>query len=261
MRQPISSIHPVFYFVVVKLRRFARHIRWCFGKDTFAKTTQNTLLPHSVHKHKLVVVRQGDPLSQANKVANLQRATAKLNGIVIGPRETFSLCYLLGCATKRKGYLAANTLSNGEVIPKIGGGLCKLPTLIHWVCLHSPLTVTECHQHSFDPFPDEPGVVPSGSGPTFFYNYLDYQLKNNTPYTFQLMLGQEGDYIVGELRADSKLPYRYHVYEANDHFVETEGKRYRKIETWRQKVDANDVLMETALIGKTKSLVKYAKEQ
>jgi len=259
MRRPISSINPVFYFIVVKLRRFIRRMKWWFGNQKFAKTISAGPLKYRVYKHRLVSIRLGDPILQKNKVQNLKIAINNLNGIIIHPGETFSLCYLIGCATKRKGYLEANTLSNGKVSVKIGGGLCKLPILINWICLHSPLTVVECHQHSFDPFPDEAGVIPSGSGPTFFYNYLDYQFKNNTNYTFQFLFSQENEYLNGDLRTDTELPYRYHVFEANDRFVKAGENFYRKTEIWRQKYDVklHAEPIETQLIQKNNALVKY----
>jgi len=206
-----------------------------------------------------MLIRSGDSILQKNKVENLKIAIQKLNGIIIRPGETFSLCYLVGRATRRKGYLEANTLSNGKVAVKVGGGLCKLPILINWICLHSPLTVVECHQHSFDPFPDEPGIVPSGSGPTFFYNYLDYQFKNNTSHTFQLLFWQENEYLHGDLRVDTELPHKYQVFEANDRFVKVEGNFYRRYEVWRHKYDTKSQTepIETQLIQENNSLVKY----
>ncbi|MCL2398705.1 MAG: VanW family protein [Defluviitaleaceae bacterium] len=263
MRRPISSFHPFLYFTIVKLRRFIRRITWWFGKQKFAKTVSPNPLKYRVYKHQLVSIRLGDTALQKNKVENLKIAVNKLNGVLIHPGETFSLCWLLGCATKRKGYLEANTIQNGRVVARIGGGLCKLPILINWICLHSPLTVLECHQHSFDPFPDEPGVIPSGSGPTFFYNYLDYQFKNNTNYTFQFLFWQENEYLCGDLRVDTELPYKYYVFEANDHFVKAKGNFYRKNEVWRHKYETNshEEPVETQLIYKNNSLVKYVPDE
>jgi len=252
MRRPISSVHPILYFIIVKYKRFKRRLTWWFGNQKFAKTISSKPLAYSVYNHQLVSVRSGDLALQKNKVENLKIATGKLNGIIIYPGETFSLCYLLGCVTKRKGYLKANTILNGKLTASIGGGLCKLPILIDWICLHSPLTIVERHQHSFDPFPDEPGVIPSGSGPTFFCNYLDYQFKNNTDYAFQFLFWQENEYLCGDLRVDTELPYRYHVFEANDHFVKVGDNFYRKTEIWRQKCGS-----EAELIRKNNSLLKY----
>ena len=56
--------------------------------------------------------------------------------------------------TARKGYVDGMRLSNGEARPGVGGGICQLANLVHWMVLHSPLTVTERSEHSFDTFPE-----------------------------------------------------------------------------------------------------------
>ena len=79
-------------------------------------------------------------------------------------------------------------LSQGKVTVGVGGGLCPLANLIHWMGLHSPLQLTERHHHSFDPFPDEGRVLPFGSGASLFYNYVDLRFRNPTDQTLQLMV-------------------------------------------------------------------------
>jgi vancomycin resistance protein VanW len=65
----------------------------------------------------------------------------------------------------------------GEARLGIGGGLCQIANLLKWLAIHSPLTVTERHHHSFEPFLDDRRVLPFGSGATIFYNYGDFQVK------------------------------------------------------------------------------------
>ena len=68
----------------------------------------------------------------------------------------------------------------------IGRGICQSSNLIHWLALHLPLTIHERHHHSFEPFPDDGRILLFASGATAFYNYLDFQLTNNTEWTFQI---------------------------------------------------------------------------
>ena len=196
------------------------------------------------------------------RVENLKIALQKLNGIIIKPGEIFSFCYLVGCATKRKGYLDGMLLLHGEAISGVGGGLCQIANLIHWLCLHSSLTVIERHHHGFDPFPDDGRVVPFGSGATIFYNYIDYQFRNDTPHTYQLLFWMDQKCINGDLRVDMDLPYKYHVFERNHHFVKENGSFYRRNELWREKyrkIGQGEVI-ETELLQKNNSLVKYTPE-
>lgn len=78
-------------------------------------------------------------------------------------------------------------LSFGEARPGVGGGICQLSNLIHWMALHSPLQVVERSNHSFDPFPDHNRVLPFGFGAAIFYNYVDLVLHNPTRQHFQLV--------------------------------------------------------------------------
>ena len=262
MRRPISSLNPVFYFISVKLRRFARRLKWRFGGQKFAKTISAEPLKYRVYKHQSVLIRHlgdSDITLQKNKVENLKIALKNLNGIIIYPGETFSFCRLVGCATGRKGYLDGMLLSNGEARAGVGGGLCQIANLIHWLCLHSPLTITERHHHSYDPFPDDGRVIPFGSGATIYYNYIDYQFKNNTGYSFQLLFWLDKKCINGDLRVNTELPYKYHVYEKNHMFVKIGDSFYRRNELWRDKYSKEDsgAVMETELLQKNNSLVKY----
>jgi vancomycin resistance protein VanW len=178
-----------------------------------------------------------DAQLQRNKVTNLTLAIGPIDGILIGPGERFSFYRLVGKATKRRGYLEGMLLHGGEVKPGIGGGLCQLTNLIHWMVLHSPLTVTERHHHSFDPFPDEGRVLPFGSGATVFYNYLDYQFENNTPYTFQLHIWITDEHLKGELRCSEELPHSYHVFERDHKFLRMGSQIYRQNSIFRDVID------------------------
>ena len=265
MRKPLSSINPVFYFAAVKLRRLQRRIKWLAERKKLAKTISKEQLNYRVYKHQSVLIRklgESDLTLQYNKVENLKLAVKNLNGIIIKPGEKFSFWYLVGCPTKKKGYLDGMLLSEGEALSGIGGGLCQIANLIHWLCLHSPLTVTERHHHSYDPFPDSGRVVPFGSGASAFYNYIDYQFKNETEYTFQLLFWFDEKCINGDLRVNIELPYKYHVYEKNHHFVKIEDCFYRRNELWREKYYKKDgIAVETELLQKNNALVKYVPDE
>ena len=71
-------------------------------------------------------------------------------------------------------------LSDGARGAGVGGGICQLANLLHWMVLHSPLTVVERSEHSFDPFPDNGRVLPWGVGCSIAYNYVDLVVRNDT---------------------------------------------------------------------------------
>lgn len=262
----LSQRHPVLYFLSVWEKRIKRRLAWYFGGKRYAVKRSEDKLPYRVKKHQSVLIRKlgcSDIQLQYNKVENLKIAIKKLDGILIKPGETFSFCKLVGRPTKRKGYLPGMELSYGEARAGIGGGLCQIANLIHWLVLHSSLTVTERHHHSFDPFPDEGRVLPFGSGATIFYNYIDYQVTNTTPYTFQINLWISEKCLEGELRISEELDYAYHVYEKEHEFLKIGESYYRKNEIWRNRIAKfeSGKLLETEQIAKNFALVKYIPEQ
>lgn len=261
-RKLLSQRHPVLYFLAVWLRRCIRYADWCFDSKKYANKRSAEKLAFRVKKHQSVLLKKlgdSDMQLQINKVTNLKIATKQIDGILIRPGETFSFCKLVGLPTKRKGYLPGMELSFGKAQSGIGGGLCQISNLIHWLVMHSPLTVTERYHHSFDPFPDDGRVLPFGSGATVFYNYLDYQFTNNTSHTFQINLWFTDKCIEGELRIDTELDYAYHVIEKEHRFLKIDGQFYRKNEIWRDKILKfnGGQVVETELLTKNFARVTY----
>ena len=261
-RKLLSQRHPILYFLAVWARRLSRYYDWYFDNKKYSKTRTTEKLAFRIKKHQSVLLKklgESDMQLQVNKVTNLNIATKKIDGILIRPKETFSFCKLVGLPTKRKGYLLGMELTFGEARAGIGGGICQISNLIHWLVIHSPLTVTERYHHSFDPFPDDGRVLPFGSGATVFYNYRDYQFTNNTDHTFQINLWFTDKCLEGELRIDKELAYGYHVIEKDHQFLKIDGQFYRKNEIWRDKIlkFKSGQIVETELITKNFARVTY----
>lgn len=238
-RKLLSQRHPFLYFLAVNARRIKRRLEWLLDQKKYASAKSDEKLPFRIKKHQSVLLKklgENNEQLQLNKVTNLKIAAARINNMIIKPGETFSFCKLVGLPTKQKGYLLGMELSFGQAKAGIGGGICQISNLIHWLVIHSPLTVTERHHHSFDPFPDDGRVLPFGSGATVFYNYLDYQFTNNTEHTFQLNLWFSDKCLEGELRINNELDYAYHVVEKEHQFLQIDGQFYRKNEIWRDKI-------------------------
>ena len=265
-RKLVSQRHPYLYFLAVWTRRCRRYWDWYFDAKKYSGTLSADKLPFKIKKHQSVLLKklgESDKQLQINKVVNLKIAVKKIDGILIQPGETFSFFKLVGLPTKRKGYLPGMELSFGEARAGIGGGICQISNLIHWLVIHSPLTVTERYHHSFDPFPDDGRVLPFGSGATVFYNYRDYQFTNNTNHTFQLNLWFTDKCLEGVLRIDTELDYAYHVIEKEHRFLKIKGQFYRKNEIWRDKIlkFQSGKIVETELITKNFARVTYTPER
>ena len=166
------------------------------------------MLPHVMFAHRTPLLRQlrnVDMWLQHNKVRNLRIASRKVSGVIVMPGETFSFWRLIGNPTRRKGYVEGMVLFCGQVRTGVGGGLCQLSNLIYWMTLHSPLTVTERHRHSYDVFPDSGRTQPFGTGATCAYNYLDLQIENRTPHPWQLVVDLTDTRMAVDIAADPNV--------------------------------------------------------
>ncbi|KGP75889.1 vancomycin resistance protein [Desulfosporosinus sp. Tol-M] len=202
-----------------------RYLQWIFVRSTrYAGNLQTSQLPYNVAEHRTPLyrrLRNVDMWLQKNKVTNLKLATAKINGLVLEPGETFSFWRLVGKPTKAKGFSEGIILTNGSFVPGVGGGLCQLSNLIYWMALHTPLKVTERWRHTHDVFPDANRTQPFGSGATVVHNYIDLQIKNETPYRYQLLVSVGDSDLEGEWRCEQPSPQKYEVYES-EHLITQE---------------------------------------
>ena len=152
-----------------------------------------------IYKHASLIRRRlgnTDLELQENKAVNLALSAPKVNGILIRPGETFSFWHLIGPDTARHGYKVGLTISNNKPSTGVGGGHCQFTNLIHWMVLHSDLTIVEHHHHDgFDLFPDYKRQIPFGTGTSIVYNYLDYRFRNDTDNVYQLLVYTDGEYL------------------------------------------------------------------
>ena len=155
---------------------------------------------------------------QKNKVTNLKLASKKIDGLVINPGEEFSFWNLVGNATKRKGYKEGLIISNSQMKKGVGGGLCQMANMIHWLVLHTPLQVTEMHHHSDALFPDVKRRVPFGTGTSISYKALDYRFKNTTQNPIQIRVWLDETFLYGEIRSTIPLTQKYKIVEEDNHF-------------------------------------------
>ncbi|MCI3920115.1 VanW family protein [Paenibacillus sp. TRM 82003] len=193
-----------------------RYAVWALQRSGCARERKEAPLSFQATGHATPLyrkLRNVDMWLQHNKVTNVTLAAERLNGLLIRPGETFSYWRTIGKPTKRKGYKEGMVLFYGGFKPGVGGGLCQLSNLIYWMTLHTPLTVTERHRHSYDVFPDANRTQPFGSGATCAYNYLDLQIRNDTSRTYQLLVQVGDQALAGEWRCDTPQIERYEVFE------------------------------------------------
>ena len=226
-----SELSPAAYRIAVEKNIWQRRLKDAFSGARFAAQKQETPLPVLICRHNSLIRRtlgQVDMRLQNNKAVSLGLAAPCVDGILIRPGETFSFWRLVGRCTEKRGFLPGMVLHNGTPGESVGGGMCQFTNLLHWLVLHSPLTVVERHHHAQDLFPDHGRQVPFGIGTSIFYNYLDFRFRNDTDDTYQILVHSDGTYLCGELRCSAAQPCAVHIRTEGERFVrEADGAVYR----------------------------------
>lgn len=232
--------------------------------EKFADKIIGEKLPFTVKGHFSMIERKlngVDMQLQKNKTTNLKIAAKNINGLVIRPGETFSFWKRVGKPTAKKGYLEGLTISGSQLGKGIGGGLCQLANLIHWLVLNSPLEVTEIHHHSDALFPDERRRVPFGTGTSVFYKNVDYRFKNNSDRNVQLLIWINDGVLYGELKAERPFPCRYRITEEDHKFICENGEYFRCSKIYRETISKNSgetIKKELLLNNHSKVMYDYS---
>ena len=261
-RKLFCEISPFTYRLSMEKEILKRHVKDFFWKAPFARERIESSLPVLVYRHKSLIRRRLGNVNmqlQENKAVNLSLAVTHINGILVLPGETFSVWKMIGRTSKSKGYKEGLTIAKGQPSQGIGGGLCQLSNLIHWMMLHSDLTIVEHHHHDgLDLFPDYGRQIPFGTGTSISYNYIDYRVKNETNNTYQLRLWVDGEYLCGELRAAELQAHTFHIHAENEYFSREDNVIYRNGEVYRDVIDrVTGRHLESQLIRTNHAKVMY----
>lgn len=239
-RKLFCELHPVCYAISEKKEIALRHLKDLFSREVIAGTRQAQALPNIVKAHSSILIRKlhgVDLRLQENKVTNIQIACDKINGLIIRPGETFSYWRTVGKSDAKHGFKEGLVISKGKAVSGVGGGLCQMANMIHYLVLNSPLQVTELHHHTDALFPDERRRVPFGTGTSVRYNNCDYRFKNTTDQPVQLLVWIENGELCGELRSQCAFPMRYRLVEENHHFRREGEDYYRISQVYRLVID------------------------
>ena len=260
-RKLFCEINPFFYEVSLRKEYLKRDIKDLFSSNKFANNRSEEVLPNIVKGHCSVLIRKlhgVDIKLQESKVKNIELACSKFNGIIIHPNEVFSFWRLLGRPTAKDGYQFGLVIKKHGVGSAIGGGLCQMANMIHWLVLNSPLEVVEIHHHSDALFPDENRRVPFGTGTSVLYKHVDYRFKNNTKQDIQILLWISNGELCGELRSREPFLNRYKLVEENNHFKKVGDDYYRISQIYKITIDkSNNQELAKDLILDNYSKVMY----
>ncbi|OFI39997.1 vancomycin resistance protein [Arthrobacter sp. SW1] len=266
-RRLFCEISPFTYWISVRKMILARKVRDLLAGTAFARQRDGAALPEVVYRHNSLIRRKlgnVDLHLQENKAVSLGIAAPLVNGVVIRPGETFSFWQLVGRCTSAKGYRVGLTINNGRAESGVGGGLCQFTNLLHWMVLHSELTIVEHHHHGeLDLFPDFNRQIPFGTGTSIVYNYLDYRIRNDTDQNFQFLVHTKDEHLCGELRAERPSALKFHIREEDAYFYESGDEVYRHnriVRLTRDKrtgnvIDTREILENNALVAYDRTLI------
>ena len=109
----------------------------------------------------------------ANRTHNIVLACSMLDGYILAPGEIFSFNNVIGAASCKDGFREAPIISNGKLVPGVGGGLCQVSSTLYNSALLANLKIVERHGHSLPV-----GYVEIGRDATIAYDYLDLKFEN-----------------------------------------------------------------------------------
>lgn len=262
-RVPFSVRFPKLKPVILWTRQTGTSLRLALNRK-IARTKSAESLPYRLYKHASLLLRKlgaSDMKLQHGKIKNLEVAVAAIDGIVIQSGEVFSLWSLVGRPTREKGYVDGMLLSRGQVLEGLGGGLCQLANLLHWMFLHTPFEILERYHHSLDVFPDSGRTIPFGSGATILYNFVDLKAKNVSASPMQIRLWMSEDKLHGEVRTSDSQLDGYHIKETDHCFVEWHGQWYRYNRLWRVSKTRNKRLVSEPVVTNLAPVLYQVDEQ
>ncbi len=106
---------------------------------------------------------------------NISLAADYLRGAVVQPGEVFSLNGRIGWRSAERGFKRGPMYSGGRITSTVGGGVCKIASVIYNVAILADQEIVERHPHSMTvPY------VPPGQDATISYGTLDFKFRNTS---------------------------------------------------------------------------------
>lgn len=115
--------------------------------------------------------------SSWGRAKNVENGTAKINGTLLMPGETFSVTDAVAPFTAENGYELAPSYESGQVVDSYGGGICQVSTTLYNAVLKAELQIDARSNHTmivnYVP-PSKDAAIAEGLMDLVFTNTLDY---------------------------------------------------------------------------------------
>ncbi len=126
--------------------------------------------------------------SSAERIQNIQAASARFHGLLVAPGETFSMGDALGDVSLDNGFAEALIIYGGRTIKGVGGGVCQVSTTLFRTVFYGGYPVVERYSHAYRVSYYEQTVSGSvdtrlaGLDATVYFPLVDFKFTNDTPY-------------------------------------------------------------------------------
>lgn len=235
-RKRLTEIFPYLLPFRKAEKKFFFYLKMKFDGHHYSETVLKNQLPFKLFEARSNMFNKYtgfDASYQTNKAHNLRLAAAKLDGMIVYPGETFSLCQAIRNADKEIPYKNGLILMNGRWTTAYGGGLCQISSLLFWLFLHSPLTIIERHGHGIQNFPYNFYDGVKGVDAAIYEGWLDLKAKNDTDYAFQIKIEFNNENIIGQLFAQRDIGLSYSITNGNTVYYRKNGKIYEETDILR----------------------------
>jgi vancomycin resistance protein VanW len=115
--------------------------------------------------------------SVAHETHNIALAAERLTGLIIPGGSVFSLNQTVGPYSEAKGFRLGQNYVGGRVILDVGGGVCRIATMLYNLTILSNLPVVQRKPHTMV----VPYVPPGQDATVSLTAGVDYRFHNNTP--------------------------------------------------------------------------------
>lgn len=122
--------------------------------------------------------------STTERTMNIEVASARINGTVLQPGETFSFNGIVGNRTKENGFYEAIEYAYGAERMGYGGGVCQVSTTMYLASVKANLQIVKREPHS-----DAVGYTAYGKDATVNMDgrKIDFQFKNDTDHPIYIV--------------------------------------------------------------------------
>jgi len=110
------------------------------------------------------------------RVTNIKLIAQAVDGAVMRPGQQFSLNDVAGPRTRARGFLPAPFISDGKIVPSVGGGVSQFSTTMYNAAYFAGLRLDAHQPHSF--YIDR---YPPGREATLDFGSIDLTWTNDTP--------------------------------------------------------------------------------